>query len=39
MDKWTLLHRAAQGGYVGIALVLLECGADATAQTVDKWTP
>jgi len=39
MDKWTLLHRAVQGEHVGVALVLLEHGADANTQTVYKWTP
>ena len=39
MDKWTLLHRAVQGGHVGLARVLLDYAADANAQTVDKWTP
>jgi hypothetical protein len=37
--RWTLLHKAARHGNVGVALVLLGRGADPNATTVDGVTP
>lgn len=37
--KWTPLHWASQAGHLGVARVLLEHDADASAKTKHKWTP
>lgn len=38
-DGYTSLHRAAYGGHVGAASVLLSAGAAVNPRTADGWTP
>jgi ankyrin repeat protein len=38
-DGYTPLHAASQNGYVDIARILFEHGADVIAQDPDGWTP
>jgi len=38
-EESTPLHEAASRGHVGVACLLLDCGADVTAQDKRMWTP
>jgi ankyrin repeat protein len=38
-NEWTPLHVASTYGYVEVARILIEHGADVTAKAVNGWTP
>ena len=38
LQRWTPLHYASRKGFVDLARVLIEYGADVDAQEADGWT-